>query len=73
EAEKVRGMVENVALLEHEADLLQRNLLKKLFKREEELSYGTFFLWINILQGISSLGDLSEKLVNRIRMLLDVK
>lgn len=73
EAEKVRGMVEGVALLEHEADILQRNLLKKLFKKEEELSYGTFFLWINILQSISSLSDLSEKLANRIRMLLDVK
>ncbi len=73
EAEKVKEMVEEVAYMEHEADILQRTILKKLFGLEDKLSYGSFWLWINILQTIASFGNLSEKLANRVRMLLEVK
>ena len=73
EAEKVREMVEEVAYMEHEADILQRNLLKKLYNMEDALPYTSFTLWINILQAIAALGNTSEKLANRVRMLLDIK
>ncbi len=73
EAEKVREMVEGVALMEHEADLLQRKLLKKLYSMDDKVPYSSFMLWIQVLQGVASLGNLSEKLSNRVRMLLDVK
>ncbi len=73
EAEKVREMVEEVAYMEHEADIAQRNILKKLFNMEDTLSYSAFYLWIAILQEMAALGNLAEKLARRIRMLLDVK
>lgn len=73
EAEKVRAMVEEVAYMEHEADILQRNLLKKLYNMDDTIPYTSFTLWINILQAIASLGNNSEKLANRVRMLLDIK
>lgn len=73
EAEKVRSMVEEVAFMEHEADILQRNLLKKLYNMDDAIPYTSFTLWINILQAIASLGNNSEKLANRVRMLLDIK
>jgi predicted phosphate transport protein (TIGR00153 family) len=73
EAEKVRTMVEEVAYMEHEADVLQRNLLKKLYDMDDLLPYTSFTLWINVLQAIASLGNNSEKLANRVRMLLDIK
>ncbi|RMG67366.1 MAG: TIGR00153 family protein [Calditrichaeota bacterium] len=73
EAEKVNEMVEQVAYMEHEADVMQRQLLKKLFSMDDTLHYSDFILWINILQGIAALGNLSEKLANRIRMLLELK
>ncbi|RMF59227.1 MAG: TIGR00153 family protein [Calditrichaeota bacterium] len=73
EAEKVREMVEEVAYMEHEADVLQRNLLKKLYNIGDQIPYTSFTLWLTILQRISALANLSEKLANRIRMLLDVK
>ena len=73
EAEKVRTMVEEVAYMEHEADILQRNLLKKLYNMDDLLPYTSFTLWINVLQAIASLGNNSEKLANRVRMLLDIK
>jgi len=73
EAEKVRTMVEEVAFMEHEADFLQRTLLKKLYNMDDPLPYTSFTLWINILQAIASLSNNSEKLANRVRMLLDIK
>lgn len=73
EAEKVRAMVEEVAYMEHEADNLQRNLLKKLYNMDDTIPYTSFILWINVLQAIASLSNNSEKLANRVRMLLDIK
>jgi predicted phosphate transport protein (TIGR00153 family) len=73
EAEKVKEMVEQVAFKEHEADLLQMSLLKKLFNSENELPYPVFHLWLKIFEEIGWLSNLSETLSNRIRMLLEVK
>lgn len=73
EAEKVLTMVDETAFMEHEADILQQNLLKKLFSLESKLNYSSFFLWVNILQTTASLGNIAEKLANRVRMLLEVK
>ncbi|MBJ7448883.1 MAG: TIGR00153 family protein [Parachlamydiales bacterium] len=72
EAEKVRQMVREVAFLEHEADVLQVPLLKKLFQSENELSHTLFQLWLKVFSAISALSNLSEQLANRIRMTLDV-
>lgn len=73
EAQKVRVMVEAVAYKEHEADLIQRKLLKKLFQSENEMTYSSFDLWQRIFQGIASLSNLSENLANRVRMTLEIK
>lgn len=73
EAEKVRNMVDNVALKEHEADLIQRRLLKSLFKAENEMSHSTFYLWIKIFETLSAISNLSEKLAHRVRMTLELK
>ncbi len=73
EAEKVKEMVDEVAFMEHQADVLQRNLLKKIFSLEDTLPFSSFYLWISILQTVASLANLAEKLGNRIRMLLEIK
>ena len=73
EAERVKNMVEDVAYMEHEADILQRQLLKKIFSMDDKLPYSSFHLWIEILQTVASLANLAEKLSNRIRMLLELK
>lgn len=73
EAEKVSTMVQLVAYKEHEADLVQNALLKTLFSLEEQMSYGTFYLWIQATKAIAEISNLSEKLANRIRMTLELK
>jgi len=73
EAQKVKSMVDDVAFKEHEADLIQRKLLKNLFKTEDQMSYGSFSLWMRICEELGSISDLSENLANRVRMTLDLK
>jgi predicted phosphate transport protein (TIGR00153 family) len=73
EAEKVKSMVEATAGREHEADLAQHILMKKLFAEGDKLSHPNFYLWIKLIEEIGAISSLSEKLANRIRMVLELK
>ncbi len=73
EAEKVRSMVEQVAFKEHEADLIQRKLLRDLFSSEAKLSMSDFYLWLKIFEAVSEISNISEALANRVRMTLELK
>lgn len=73
EAEKVKEMVEKTAYKEHEVDLMHRKLQKQLFSQGETLSAPDFYLWVRLLEEISLISNLSEKLANRIRMVLELK
>lgn len=72
EAEKVKSMVEETAYKEYEALLLQRQLLKRLYTEGESLSTPSFTHWLRIVEGVGLMAKLSEKLANRIRMILEV-
>ena len=73
EAEKVKAMIEEVAFKEHEADLLQRELIKSLYRIESSLSYSIFDQWQKIFERIGAISNQSEKLANCVRMTLNVK
>ncbi|MCI0382624.1 MAG: TIGR00153 family protein [Chlamydiae bacterium] len=73
EAEKVKAMVEETAFKEHEATLMQRDLLKKFFTQYDSISAGSMFLLLKMVDAIADMAKLSEKLANRIRMVLEVK
>jgi uncharacterized protein len=73
EAEKVRTLIEEVAFKEHEVDLVQRKLLKKLFHSDELMPYTTFHIWQKICEALSSISNLSEMLAFRIRLTLEKK
>jgi hypothetical protein len=73
EALKVRAMVDEVSFKEHEADLIQRKLLKNFFKTENEMPYSSFHLWQKIFETLGSISNLSEKLANRVRLMLELK
>ncbi|SCA58557.1 UPF0111 protein TC_0063 [Chlamydiales bacterium SCGC AB-751-O23] len=73
EADKVRTMVEEVAYQEHQVDIIQRKILKRLFNDENEVHYASFSLLQMILKEMASISNMSEKLANRIRMTLEVK
>ncbi len=73
EAERVRTIVDKVAFLEHEVDIIQRRLLQKLFDSEDEMTYSSFHLWLKIFETLSSISNLSENLANRVRTMLELK
>lgn len=73
EADRVKAMVETVAFKEHEADILQRQLLKNFFAHEDPLTFVTFHLWQRIFESIASISDLSQNLANHVRMTLEIK
>lgn len=73
EAEKVQAMCDRVAFLEHEADVIQRELLSALYQSEEKISYAVFYLWDKIFQAVGTISNTSEKLADCIRTTLDVK
>ena len=73
EATRVETMIEEVAHKEHECDIMQRKLMKMVLDHEEDLSMGDFFVWQRLLHEIASISNLSEKLANRVRMLLTLK
>lgn len=73
EAEKVSKLVDQVAFLEHEADLIQHTLLKKMFRQCDTMAHPIFFLWMKVIEELASISDESEKLANRVRMTLEVK
>ena len=71
EAKKIRQQAYDVSCLEHEVDIIQYTLLKKLYNMDKPLEYTCFNLWINIIKTIASLSNLSEKLANKLSMLLE--
>ncbi len=73
EAQKVKKTIEDIAYKEHEVDLMQCDFLKQLFHVADDMTHSHFYLWRKIFQEVAALSNLSEKLANRIRMILELK
>ncbi len=63
---------DELGLWEHEVDLLQYDLLQRLYGLEEKITYSLFHLWMSMIKEIGTLSNLAEKLGYRIRMMLDM-
>ncbi len=73
EAEKVKTMVEQTAHKEEETKKIQTRLMKQLFSQAESLSTPGFHLWMRLIEEIGAISHRSERLANRIRMILELK
>lgn len=73
EAEKVKAMVEQTAYKEHEADKMQRVLMKQLVSEGDALPTPCFYMWMRLIEEVGAISHLSERLANRIRMVLELK
>ncbi len=73
EAEKTKNLIAEVAFKEHEADVLQQKLLSRLFELEDEMSYGTFWIWLKIFKSLGALSNSAENLGDRVSTLLKLK
>ncbi len=73
EAQKVKAMVEQIAFCEYETNLVQNQLLKRFYQDADAMPHPAFHLCLTLIEEISNLACLSEKLGNRVRMLLELK
>ena len=73
EAERIRGLAKDTAFAEHQADVVQLQLLKKLYAHEEDFSHGEFHLWMRVMRVLSRLANVSENLAKRILNTLSLK
>ena len=73
EAEKVKTIIDEIAFKEHEIDILQYALVKKLYEITNEMHYSLFNLWLILIREIGHLSNFSEKLGNTILMILESK
>lgn len=73
EAERVRKMVHDVSYNEHEADLIQRELMKLLVNSENQITFTSFFIWQKLFETLGNIANLSENLAYRVRMTLELK
>lgn len=71
EADLVRKMVHAVAEKEHQADLIQRELMKALFNADGKIDFISFSMWQRIFEGVANIANLSETLAHRVRMTLE--
>jgi predicted phosphate transport protein (TIGR00153 family) len=73
EAEKVKEMVEQTANKEEEAKKMQQAFMRQLFSQGDSLSVPVFYLWMRLIEEVGAISHLSERLANRIRMILELK
>ena len=71
--ERIRVMAHDVAYAEHQADLVQAQLLKKLYDHDQEFSIGEFHLWMRLTRLLSGISNNSENLANRLLKTLSIK
>lgn len=73
EAEKVRTVIHDIAYAEHQADVLQRNLLKTILSDKVNLCAADLHMWMQLVKQVGRLSNLSENLADRAGMTLDLK
>lgn len=73
EAEKVKAMVEQSSFLEYEVDKMKYQILQTFFASSEHFDAKVVYLFTRIIDEVNKIAHLSEKLANRIRMVLELK
>lgn len=73
EAERIRGLAKDAAFAEHQADLVQLRLLKKIYAHDKEFTIGEFHLWMRVTRVLSRLANVSENLSARVLNTLSLK
>lgn len=73
EAERVRKMVHDVAVAEHEVDLVQHELTKLCCTLPWNAGPVDFYLWMRLINELAEISNLSENLANRVEAMLELK
>jgi predicted phosphate transport protein (TIGR00153 family) len=66
QTEHVRSLAKDSALTEHQADVVQMMLLKKICAHDEDFTVDEFHLWMRVTRNLSRLSNIAENLADRI-------
>jgi len=69
-AERVEEKIEVLGAIETETDDLGTELSTLLFKIDDQMSTGTFFLWHELIRRIGDIADFAEDVGDRLRLLM---
>ena len=70
EASRVEEMVEQLNLIEDDTDNLGIELARHLFEHEDEIKPVSVMMWYQLIEWVGDLADYSEKVGDRIRLLI---
>lgn len=71
EAERVDWLVEEVAICQYQCKQKEYLLMRQLYHQSSEMGFAEFHLWQNVIKLIASIAFQSEKMVYRIRRMLE--
>ena len=69
-AERTRTLIKTLGRQEHEADKLQDQIAKVLFRLEDELAPTAIFMWTKVLNKIGDMANHAENVGDRVRLFL---
>lgn len=70
ESDRVSEMVAELNKIESDTDEMGTNLVRQLFAHEDEMKPVSVMFWYTLIQWIGDLADYSEKVGNRLRLML---
>lgn len=70
EARRVLDMINELGRLEHEADLVQDDLARRLFGIEDRIKPGSLFIWNKIFNKVGDMANHAERMGNRLRLFI---
>lgn len=65
------SMIDELGRLEHEADIVQDDLARRLFAIEDDIKPGSLFVWNKIFNKIGDMANHAERMGNRLRLFLN--
>lgn len=68
EATRVLALIDELGRLEHEADLVQDDLARRLFSIEDQIKPGSLLIWNKIFNKVGDMANHAEKMGNRLRL-----
>jgi predicted phosphate transport protein (TIGR00153 family) len=70
EVQRAIELIDEVLSIEDEADLLELEVSRILFRHEDQMSAVSVILWLRIFDHIGDLADYPKKVCNRLRLLI---
>ncbi len=71
EAERVDWLVEEVAICQYQCKQKEYLLMRQLYRQSQEIGFAEFHLWQSVIQLIASIAFQAEKMVYRMRRMLE--